>query len=306
MAQYFTDFTEFSLGAGLPAGFSLRSAASVFSYSIVNESSPSGSGTSGLTGDFTGTKALKVTKKGLAETLEMVSWDAAGQASIADIIVRGVTEVTVNDQWGAATAMPASGATRQYVAMNLGSGDLRQWVNGDSTTVASGITLTIFTPYYIRLQRTGSVVRSAMSFLEADILGTPAGGWKHNTTDPNPSLSGYSGFVARNTNGDSWIDFIGIGTNGDTAPVAAVSGGTPLAVPGSWTFTKTAGVRQINGSWAAVSGAATYDWQVERWNGTAWVAFLTGSTASTSFTLTSSNGVEFSTQYRSRVRAVPA
>jgi hypothetical protein len=82
--------------------------------------------------------------------------------------------------------------------------------------------------------------------------------------------------------------------------------GEPLATPTGWTFTKTANTRQLNGSWSAVTGAATYDYQVERWTGSAWVAFSSANTASTSFTLTSSNGVEYSTLYRSRVRAVPA
>jgi hypothetical protein len=82
--------------------------------------------------------------------------------------------------------------------------------------------------------------------------------------------------------------------------------GTPLAVPSGWTFVKTSGVRTVTGSWSAVSGASTYEYQVERWTGSAWVTFATGSTASLTFSLTSANGVDWSTQYRARVRAVPA
>jgi hypothetical protein len=83
-------------------------------------------------------------------------------------------------------------------------------------------------------------------------------------------------------------------------------GGTPLAVPTGWTFVKTSGLRTVTGSWSAVSGASTYDYQVERWTGSAWVTFATGNTASLTFSLTNTDGVDWSTQYRARVRAVPA
>jgi hypothetical protein len=80
-------------------------------------------------------------------------------------------------------------------------------------------------------------------------------------------------------------------------------GGSQLATPTGFTFTTAAGPA-LNGAWSSVSGAATYDFQVDRWTGSTWTAFASGNTASTSFTETS--GVAYSTQYRSRVRAVPA
>lgn len=97
------------------------------------------------------------------------------------------------------------------------------------------------------------------------------------------------------------VDVFSVGTAGDTAP----SSGSGLATPAGFTFTKVSGARTLDGSWTAVSGAATYDWEVDRdVGGGAWESFATGSTASTSFQLTSTDGVGWGETYRSRVRAV--
>jgi hypothetical protein len=55
-----------------------------------------------------------------------------------------------------------------------------------------------------------------------------------------------------------------------------------------------------------VSGAATYDYEVLRWTGSTWAAFNSGNTTAVTFTLTSTDGVDWGTQYQARVRAVPA
>jgi hypothetical protein len=84
-----------------------------------------------------------------------------------------------------------------------------------------------------------------------------------------------------------------------------VASATKLATPTNWQFTKSTGIRQLNGSWSPVSNAQGYSYEVERWTGSAWTAFLSNNTTSTSFTLTSTNGVDWNTLYRARVRANP-
>jgi hypothetical protein len=156
----------------------------------------------------------------------------------------------------------------------------------------------------IRVEASGTTIRAkawlwgdaepgtwALSVTNSAITaGRPAVGRRQGTASPDGTR----------------VDFWGAGTDGDAAPSASSGAGTPLATPSGWTFVKTNGVRTVTGSWSSVVGAATYDYAVERWNGSAWVAFYTGNTASTTFSLTNANGVDWATQYRARVRAVPA
>lgn len=82
-----------------------------------------------------------------------------------------------------------------------------------------------------------------------------------------------------------------------------------LDVPTNWTFVKTDATAEVVGSWDAVTDAETYDYEVEEKDDEgSWQPFALGSTTdpTTSFTLTSSDGVKFDTEYRARVRAVPA
>ena len=79
-----------------------------------------------------------------------------------------------------------------------------------------------------------------------------------------------------------------------------------LATPTSWTFTKTTDEREVNGSWDAVQDADHYEWEVEEeTDPETWVAFDSGTTVTTSFSLDDTNGVDWNTTYRSRVRAMP-
>lgn len=100
-----------------------------------------------------------------------------------------------------------------------------------------------------------------------------------------------------------WFSY---GTEGDAAPrpVATAS----LDTPTGFTFTKTASTAEVTGSWSSVTDAASYDYEVEEWDGSAWqpfaLSFVTAPT--TTFTLAAADGVQFNTLYRSRVRAVPA
>ena len=99
------------------------------------------------------------------------------------------------------------------------------------------------------------------------------------------------------------VDRAGFGTGGDTAPLSAATA-TPLATPTGFTFTAHGSLRQLNGAWDAVTSAESYDWEVEVDDG-GYQPFESGSTAGTSFQLDDSDGVDWQTNYRGRVRANP-
>lgn len=81
-------------------------------------------------------------------------------------------------------------------------------------------------------------------------------------------------------------------------------GQTQLATPSNFSFSSASSSLQVDGSWNPVADAATYDWEVEENSLGSWVAFQNGNTASTSFQLTGTDGLAWSTSYRARVRAV--
>lgn len=127
-----------------------------------------------------------------------------------------------------------------------------------------------------------------------------------------------SGFATAEQTGDlaaSWVDDANGVTGNDvtvtytTSRVAIMGTGVwsvasdALDTPGSVTLTATSGSRTLDGSWGTVAAADDYDWAVEEDSSGSWAAFESGTTASTSLELTSTDGVAWDTQYRLRVRA---
>lgn len=133
--------------------------------------------------------------------------------------------------------------------------------------------------------------------------------WDHNYSDTTVSTAGGVGVGAVSVptgQNHMGVYAIGVGTDGDIAPHSATMT-APLDAPANFAFTAAAGIRQLDGSWDAVIDADTYDYLVEyETSPGVWSAFVSASTAGTTFQLTSDNGVDWGTKYRSRVRAVPA
>ena len=126
--------------------------------------------------------------------------------------------------------------------------------------------------------------------------------WTRTYTDTSPISGGWPGFGQRDSLGSqARFDVFSWGTN-EAAPLTASTG---LATPSSFSFTAGSGVRTLDGSWTAVSGAATYDYEVDEDVSGVWTSFASANTASTSFQLTDANGVAWGTSYRGRVRAQP-
>ena len=79
-----------------------------------------------------------------------------------------------------------------------------------------------------------------------------------------------------------------------------------LPAPENFTFVLTPGVREVVGNWDAVGGTAIYDFEVEVWNGSSWVAHWSEWTNLTNFNLTNAFGnIQWNTRYRARVKATP-
>lgn len=82
--------------------------------------------------------------------------------------------------------------------------------------------------------------------------------------------------------------------------IAALGPDTPTAV----SLTADATLREIDGSWTAATGADSYDVQVDWDNAGAWSSLTTFNQAGVTFTLDDTDGVDWATDYRMRVRTV--
>lgn len=79
-----------------------------------------------------------------------------------------------------------------------------------------------------------------------------------------------------------------------------------MAAPGAWAAVKVTGSASANASWNLVAGANEYHIEVQRWDGTTWVAQATVIAGSSPFTLNNANaGIVLGTRYRARVTAKP-
>ena len=79
-----------------------------------------------------------------------------------------------------------------------------------------------------------------------------------------------------------------------------------LSTPTNFSFTAHNSLRQLNGSWDAVQDAGTYEYQVDAQGPDyGWVQLAAANEAGTTFELDNSDGVDWNTTYRARVRAHP-
>lgn len=82
--------------------------------------------------------------------------------------------------------------------------------------------------------------------------------------------------------------------------IAALGPDTPTGL----TLTADASLRELDGSWTAVTGADSYDIQVDYDNDGVWTTVTNFNQAGTSFTLDDTDGIDWATDYRCRVRTV--
>lgn len=303
MSQFYTSFAGLANGVGVPTGWTLRSTANTYEWRIDDGSLHGEYGSA----DLEGGKVLRGYGSQGTELPHVLTLDAAGgSVSQCDIIVRVTSSAWTNVGVGAVARAATSGANHDWSALTLLDTSLRTRYAGTADSVLHGGTWTAWTFQYVRLLLDGTNVKSTAATNLADVTGsTPTAGWLTNVTDPSPATSGHVGIGLADPNAFWFVDWVGIGTGGDAAPTETVTSDA-LATPTNFTFASAAGLRQLDGAWTTVSGAATYSWEVEEDVAGVWTAFDSGSTADTSFQLTSTDGVEWGTTYRGRVRAVPA
>ena len=288
MARYWTDFSEFVTGAGLPEGFTLRGD-QTWTFAVVDESSEPN-----LSGELTGNRALRFNQIGGGNYNSMVSFDAAGQPTgNVDIIARVAAGDYTNETFGVGIRAGSGMLDWSVVQVNRSTFLVR--VNGGSTDYSVSEWAT-WTPLYFRYRVDGERIKAVAGTSLADVQGdNPT--WLLDVADPDGLASGHVGVVVRDGNNRRWVDWIGVGTGNDLAPTEAV-GEDPVPVPSGFTF--TASGLQLDGAWSAVSGADSYDWEIQRDDAGSWVAFESGNTATLAFQVTS--GVAYGTTYRARVR----
>jgi hypothetical protein len=91
-------------------------------------------------------------------------------------------------------------------------------------------------------------------------------------------------------------------TGTDTAPVFASELPTPVGL----LFDQRPGQRKILSSWFAVPNAASYELNIEKLEGIDWVPVVTKTVSGVSTDLVESDGINWGTTYRARVRAMPS
>lgn len=226
------------------------------------------------------------------------------QDSWFPVILRGsYTDASDFDMYIGPTTVVGTGdsvsdwrkATRKYLA-GSNSGYVTGPVQGNTTKVWDfGIV------YYVRMQvewdGTENTVRHKMWQPSED---EPIG-WDATGSDADLSPGGFHGFGLTKQGSTFDLDYVGWGTDGDSAPSPSETS-TSTDVPSGFRLSATSGARQLAGSWDTVAGASGYDWEVEWDNAGTWTALTSGNTSGTSFQLDQADGVGWSTTYRARVR----
>ena len=201
-----------------------------------------------------------------------------------DIVGSGTAE----SDWRKRVIAYVSGSNSGIVGENLNSASSRLWDAG------------VVYNMRVRLSWDGST--NTISHRTWLAGGTEPSGWDSVGLDSQLSPGGFHGFGLTKSSSTFFdLDYVGWATAGDSAPSPSESS-SATDPPSGFTFVAASGSRQVDGSWDAVSGASGYDWEVEEDVASVWTSVASGNTASTSFQLTSADGVDWSTTYRARVR----
>ena len=228
--------------------------------------------------------------------------DPAGDVNEMEIVALVRSSDTNATQVGVGVAVSDPGPYGYYTFLESGTQyRRRRLVNGTSSAYsATTFPWTVNTSYWVRMYalHEGSSVWTFRVKWWADGDTEPAS-WMDSATGQTHTIPGPAtvGLFNRDENGEQdWL-FVGVGTNGDVAPTSETPPVT-VDVPSGFTFTATG--LQLDGSWSAVTGADSYDWEIQRDDAGTWVAFDSGNTATLAFQVTT--GVAYGTTYRARVR----
>lgn len=237
MANYLTDFTEYSTGA-IPSDWTAR-----------------WDSTTEWTVELGGAdKVLLWTP--LANNRSLCSWndvDADADRANVEILTKYKTNISSSSQNGGA-ALRASGsgtAETGYVAQIFDDNlEIRKFVAATTSVVASqALALSTDTFYHLRFRANGSSLKAKI-WLATD---TEPASWGIDTTDTSIAGAGWNGaFTFFNVSQPSY-DTFAVATNGDTASFGASgSSGTIAAALGAFTASMS-GTTTIVGSIAVTA-----------------------------------------------------
>ena len=302
MAQFYTDHADQTVDT-TPTGWTNR-------YTTPG---------SFLVKEAAGRKYLALLRGAANSTLYAASWDAAGSATDVEVFTLwspGASGAFVSLACAFMRGSGAAGTESNYffaaqeTSSNIRQGRIMRTVSGTLASPGGSTFAFEWEPdtIFAQITRVAGTSIKMKIWQPADVDNPAAdvpAAWSVEFNDSNVSGAGWVGwgnYTSSPSNADR-LYAIGVGTGGDAAPM---SGTTALATPSGFTFTAGSGVRTLSGSWSPVSGAATYDWEVQEDVASVWTAFASGNTASTSFALSSADGVDWDTTYRARVRAQPS
>jgi hypothetical protein len=208
MAQFYTDFTGASVGADPPTGWTERWDAS-------------GNWRVG-TGPVVEWEDIPFTAR-----YDVLSWDTPGSVSgEIEVFAEFRTSSGSGAQCGVAI-QAQTGATSGYYATlsfgGLGFDELTfgRMDAGVETFDGTAFTWAVDTLYHMRMRKFSDNIVRIRVWAAAD---SEPGTWTYNSSADTTYSSGVVGLFARNPNGVKTFTRFGVGTAGDAAPTAPVSG----------------------------------------------------------------------------------
>lgn len=222
MAQYFRDFEGESTGV-VPSGWTKRFVTSDSTWTV--------EAVSGV-----GNVLRKAASSGTGR--RGISWDLidadADRANVEMVFRLRCTAVLSNFQLRGFVRGSGSAASESMYVGGINVTDfngvrLQKYVSGSPTSIDSVTKSISINTWYITRLRINGTTLSVKVWADGD---SEPGSWDLTTTDSSLSAAGWVGFFDFPSSSVTEIDWIGVGTNGDTAPMSAPSS-TPVSFSGT-------------------------------------------------------------------------
>ncbi len=227
--EFFTDFTEYSSGTQ-PSDWTTRWNTGNATSTVESSGLPSGAGS----------KALKVVQGG-SNAIYALSWDDLGTVSgDIEILVKWQTTTVGSNEVGRSAVLHGSGSSGSegayFSSISGAYGYQARYLSGSLANLGNtGVSIAANTWYWTRFQRTGNIIRTKIW----PDSGSEPGSWSASFTDLSHS-SGWAGVGSFAASTTLWVDQFGVGTGGDAAPDAPLSGGGDnTGFPSSNSYTLT-------------------------------------------------------------------
>jgi hypothetical protein len=223
MAQYFTDFNEYTTGA-FPSDWTQEYASVSTKSVIVDPSDP-------------GNKVLKIASDGSGFGRDVITWDeivAGTETADYEILARfNVNQPKATRFWLAGMVSGSEGSETLYVGADRPTNDrveVVKYVSGSFSSLVENYGYVDYTGQYawLRVRKSGTSLK-LRRWPDTD---SEPSSWDIETTDSSITAGGRIGigFISQFDAGDfAYVDKFGVGTNGDSAPNSPTTGpNTPI------------------------------------------------------------------------------